>query len=77
MTGSSAGIGKKTVMELAKHNATVIFACRDKVKTLKVIEETKTITQNNNLVFMNLDLSDFDSVKSFSVEFHRKFNKLN
>lgn len=41
ITGSSAGIGKETAKGLAKLGATVVFACRDKEKTLNVIENIK------------------------------------
>jgi len=34
ITGCSAGIGKETARALAKKGAIIIFACRNKVKTL-------------------------------------------
>lgn len=39
ITGSSAGVGKETARKMASRGATVIFACRNKEKTLKIINE--------------------------------------
>jgi len=44
ITGSSAGIGKETARDLLNKGAEVIFACRNKTKTLKVIDK---LTNNN------------------------------
>ena len=76
ITGSSAGIGKETARGLAKLGATVVFACRDKDKTLKVIENIKQETKNSNLIFQHLNLSDFKSVVSFNEHFRENFNKI-
>ena len=65
ITGSSAGVGKETARKLAHHGATIIFACRDKAKTLPIINDIKTQTKNNNLHFIQLELSNYDSPKEF------------
>jgi len=77
VTGSNTGIGKETARVLAGMGATVILACRDATKTQKVVEELKEDTKNNNIEFVKLDLSDLKSIKEFSEEFRRKYNKLN
>jgi len=77
ITGSSAGIGKETARILAYMGATIIFACRDKSKTLPIIEEIQKETKNNNLEFMRLDLGDLRSIKEFVQEFSSKYQKLN
>lgn len=41
ITGSSAGVGKETARKLAFLGATIIFACRNKEKTLPIINEMK------------------------------------
>ena len=84
ITGSSSGLGKQSAFELLKNGATVIFACRDMKKTLSVIEECKKLTNNvscntdpyNRAVYMQLELSNFASVLSFSNAFKKKFDKL-
>ncbi len=76
VTGSNTGIGKETARVLAGMNATVILACRDAIKTNLVMEELKENTKNKNIEFVKLDLSDLKSVKEFSDEFHKKYEKL-
>lgn len=65
ITGASAGIGKETAKKLALHKATVVFACRDKEKTQRVIREIATQTGRINLFYMNLILDDYENVKQF------------
>jgi len=83
ITGSSAGIGKENAFELLKNGATIIFACRDEKKTMKVIEKTKEIPQGQyktsafeRSIFMKLELTSFESVKKFAQELKAKFNKV-
>lgn len=77
ITGSSAGIGKETARILAYMGATIIFACRDKNKTVTVLQEIQKETKNSNLEFMRLDLGDLQSIKEFVQEFSSKYQKLN
>jgi retinol dehydrogenase-12 len=76
VTGASEGIGKETAFQLLKDNATVIFACRDEKKTLKVISKIKDDKQRSRAIFMHLDLSNFNSVKNFILEFKSKYDRL-
>jgi NADP-dependent 3-hydroxy acid dehydrogenase YdfG len=57
-------------------NATVIFACREAERTLPSLEEIKKESKNENLYFYRLDLSDMKSVKQFSEEFGKNYDKL-
>jgi retinol dehydrogenase-12 len=78
ITGSSSGIGKVNARHLLEDGAEVIFACRNRGKTLKVIE--KICRKNNEMInrahFMELNLSSFKSVIKFSNEFKSKFKTL-
>jgi NAD(P)-dependent dehydrogenase (short-subunit alcohol dehydrogenase family) len=78
VTGSSAGIGKATAIQLLQDGAEVIFACRNQVKTEKVFEEIKKI--NPSLIerahFLHIDLVSFKSVQKFVNEFDAKFGDL-
>jgi retinol dehydrogenase 12 len=76
VTGASEGIGKETALQLLKDNATVIFACRDEKKTLDVISRIKDDKQRSRAIFMQLDLSDFNSIKNFIQEFKSKYDQL-
>ena len=75
VTGASDGIGKVTAEDLLKSGATVIFACRNEKKTKEVISELDKKLQEN-AIYMNLDLSSFDSVLDFTREFKSKYDKL-
>lgn len=77
VTGSSAGIGKVTAEELLKKGATVVFACRNEAKTMKVIKGmSNSNLWSNKAIFIQLDLSSYDSIKLFSQEFKTKFDRL-
>jgi retinol dehydrogenase-12 len=73
VTGSTSGVGKLTAIELLKQGATVVMACRNKLKTEQVMS---TITANrDNAHFIQLDLGDYNSIIRFSEEFKTKFGR--
>lgn len=76
LTGSSAGIGIKTAIRLAKLNCTLILPNRSLERGNKAKELIIKQTGNKNIHVMKLDMASFDSVKSFAKEFLNKFNKL-
>jgi len=45
VTGANSGIGRETVLELAKRNARIIMACRDMEKCERVIILSLVFTQ--------------------------------
>lgn len=73
ITGANRGIGRETAKELALMGARVIFACRSEERTRPVIDELKRETNNERLEFMQLDLSDFNSIKHFVMRFKPKY----
>ena len=48
ITGATAGIGKETARTLAKMGANIIFATRNKKKTLKIIAEIREDVKNDS-----------------------------
>lgn len=66
-----AGIGYWTALDLAKRGARVILACRDKERGETARNAIVKTTNNENVVLKHLDLSDFDSVKSFADEINK------
>ncbi|XP_059187980.1 dehydrogenase/reductase SDR family member 13-like [Centropristis striata] len=69
VTGSNTGIGKATALGLAKRGARVILACRNKDKAEAAAFDIRRETGNNQVVFMQLDLASFKSVRRFAETF--------
>ncbi|KAN0024341.1 hypothetical protein ACTFIV_008747 [Dictyostelium citrinum] len=70
ITGSSDGLGKVVSGMLAKTNYFVILANRDLAKAKLVLDEILITTPNNkNVISMKLDLSSFESIKEFVLQF--------
>jgi FlaA1/EpsC-like NDP-sugar epimerase len=73
ITGANGGIGRETARKLAHLRATIVFACRSRERTQPEIAEIRSETNNVDLWFMELDLSDLDSVVRFVQTFKKKF----
>ena len=67
ITGATAGIGKETARILAKMGANIIFATRNKEKTLNTISEIRKDIKYDTvkLEYKHLDLMDLDTVRNF------------
>lgn len=67
ITGATDGIGKETARTLAKMGANIIFATRNKEKTLNTISEIRKDIKNDTvkLEYKHLDLMDLDTVRNF------------
>jgi short-subunit dehydrogenase len=63
ITGSSSGIGLLTAKKLVVKDFHVIFACRDEVKTMALLQQFKEESGRSNFEFMKLDLGSFDSIR--------------
>lgn len=68
ITGANAGIGKETALELARRGATVYMACRDKHRAEEARKQIIKETNNQNVFFLQLDLSSLASVRKFVAE---------
>jgi NAD(P)-dependent dehydrogenase (short-subunit alcohol dehydrogenase family) len=76
ITGANSGIGKETTLKFARAGYTVIMACRNLEKSKKVQDEIVAASKNEKVYLMQLDMSSFNSIKSFADEFINKFPKL-
>jgi NAD(P)-dependent dehydrogenase (short-subunit alcohol dehydrogenase family) len=76
ITGANSGIGKETVLGLAKMRATVVMLCRDRSRGERALAEIKEKSHNENVELMIADLSEQNSIRIFVSEFTNKFNKL-
>ena len=70
VTGASSGVGKHAARAFYETGATVIMACRNEAKardTMKWIESSASAPKGKGkLVFVQIDLSSLESVKSFA-----------
>lgn len=76
VTGANSGIGYETAKDLARRGAKVILACRNEKLGNEAREKIVKYTKNDNVVFMKLDLSSLDSIRSFVRDFLKSEAKL-
>jgi retinol dehydrogenase 14 len=76
VTGSNTGIGKATAMGLAGLGAKVIMVCRDRGRGETALAEIKKRTGNNSVELMIADFSSLESIRRLSVEFRKKYERL-
>ena len=75
-TGNT-GLGKEAVLQLAKHNASHIYlAARTASKAHAAVEEIKSAVPNANITFLQLDLTDFNSISKAASDFKAKETRL-
>ncbi len=76
ITGANSGIGLEASTVLSGKGAHIIMAVRNKEKgreaVIKIQEKYPTAQPD----LMQLDLSDFNSIRKFSEEFHAKYDQL-
>ncbi|KAH8277836.1 hypothetical protein KR018_008508 [Drosophila ironensis] len=76
VTGANTGIGKETVLEIAKRGGTVYMACRDMNRCEKARQEIVRASNNPNIFSRELDLSSFESIRKFAAGFKSEQDKL-
>ncbi|KAK3073178.1 hypothetical protein LTR53_005466 [Teratosphaeriaceae sp. CCFEE 6253] len=71
------GLGKETVLQLAKHSPKEIFlAARSESKAVAAITEIKAAVKKASVTFLKLDLSSFRSIKQAADDFSSRSNRL-
>lgn len=64
VTGANTGIGRATVVDLARRGAAVVLACRSEERTRPVLDELREIAADPERIrFVALDLASFASVR--------------
>ena len=76
ITGANSGIGKAAAMKFAAEGHCLIMACRNLEKSAESFEEIVRMTQNKNVHLIELDISSFESIRSFTCTFISRFNQL-
>lgn len=65
VTGCNTGIGKETVLDLAKRGGTVYMACRNRKKCEIARQEIITRSGNDNIHNVKCDLGSLESIRTF------------
>lgn len=76
VTGANSGLGFGTSKALALKGAKVVMTARDTSKGIAAVAELKNEIPHAEVEVRQLDLADFDSVKSFASEFKKDYQKL-
>ncbi|KAB8229922.1 uncharacterized protein BDW43DRAFT_321786 [Aspergillus alliaceus] len=77
VTGGNNGLGKETVKQLAKHNPTKIYmGARSKAKASAAIAELKEQVPSANIIYLEIDLASFSSIKRAAATFLAENDRL-
>ncbi|GAA2103690.1 oxidoreductase [Actinomadura alba] len=68
VTGANSGIGYHTALELARHGAEVVLACRSAERGGQALERLRGEAPGAEVSLGSLDLADLGSVRAFAEE---------
>jgi NAD(P)-dependent dehydrogenase (short-subunit alcohol dehydrogenase family) len=68
VTGANSGIGYHTALELARHGATVLLACRSAERGGRALDGIRAELPDADVALGSLDLSNLESVRAFAAE---------
>jgi len=69
VTGANSGIGLETARRLAARGATVVLGCRSEPKAQAALADIRASVPGARLDFLQIDLSDLDSVRAAAARF--------
>ncbi|KAJ5815627.1 hypothetical protein N7474_007404 [Penicillium riverlandense] len=70
VTGGNNGLGKETIKQFAKHNpAKIYMGARNKGKAHAAIAEIKEQVPSANIIYLEIDLASFSSIKKAAASF--------
>jgi NAD(P)-dependent dehydrogenase (short-subunit alcohol dehydrogenase family) len=77
VTGGNSGLGKESILQLAKHNPRqIIMAARSQSKAEAAIVEIETAVPGTKIAFLPLDLSSFNSIKKAAASVLQQYDRL-
>ncbi|PAQ12721.1 short-chain dehydrogenase [Bacillaceae bacterium SAOS 7] len=76
ITGANSGIGKAAALKFATEGYRVIMACRNMKISSVAQKDIIETSKNTNIDLMNLDVSSFDSIRTFCTAFKSKYPRL-
>lgn len=72
ITGGNTGLGKESAIRLARGGATVVFTARTDDKGFQALKQIRSASGSDDVHYIQLDLADLESVKSFADRFKRQ-----
>ncbi|MEL7435949.1 MAG: SDR family NAD(P)-dependent oxidoreductase [Chloroflexota bacterium] len=76
VTGATNGIGEITALELARQGATVVVVSRTLSKLEDTVARIKSETGNQNISYIQADLSSMAEVRNAAEQFLAQFERL-
>lgn len=76
VTGATNGIGEVTARDLAGKGAEVIIISRNQTKLDNTVNKIKSETGNENVSWMQADLSSMESIRDLAAQFHQHYDRL-
>jgi retinol dehydrogenase 12 len=77
ITGATEGVGKATVIELARKGFAVVLAARNAEKAQAVKEEVVASTANPDVDYIIADLRSLTQIRGLAETFRRRYPRLN
>lgn len=74
ITGASSGIGFELAKNLFNLDYTIIFACRNKEKTIKKMNSIND--KSSKLIYIELDLNSIESIYNFCNQIKNKYTMI-
>src|SRR3954463_11804872 len=66
VTGANSGLGLRTALELTRHGASVVLACRSAERGEKALATIRAQAPDGDVTLGSLDLADLASVRAFA-----------
>lgn len=76
ITGATSGIGRETAIALARENSSIVMPVRDIEKGERIKKQIIGRSGNPAIYVMECDLASFDSIRSFSADYKKRFGQL-
>src|SRR5581483_7315643 len=76
VTGANSGLGFEATRVFARAGAHVVLACRNREKTERAIENILAETPQASVEFLELDLADLTSVRSFAKDASERLSRI-
>jgi NAD(P)-dependent dehydrogenase (short-subunit alcohol dehydrogenase family) len=76
VTGANSGIGWEAALELARHGAHTVLACRDAGRAQAAVDRIRSAHAGASVEVLPLDLSSLASARAFAQQFSARFPRL-